>query len=1212
MAGQGSARVTLREIDLSQVRNPQELPQGVPAAVVGPARKGPAFVPQTFANMQQFNEKFGSMIENNRESNSNLFAPLALNEWMRNSKAGTYLRVLGVGNGLKSDSYGKVGEAGFVVGQELVQESSSDVGKVNKNKWANITDNDISREKATTNARTYMLGCFMQDAVGSDFLADAGVQITPSGARISNPIVVDNTAQAGDTIQILVPHEVLSATDDESFTNPANTDVTLVIKLVNALANDITTLNDNEIEILFDNNQHTIATRIRAALGHLLLQAKTDDFQYNKLSFKPGKVFGSSIGAAGTATITELILRTNISEGSNVTISQTVGAGNKATLMNVNEAANALNPYTRSFSDASKAAPIIRGMLMAPQGVVITMEPNSNLGDYTHASVATDTQIRSEVNAKTFGNDEDANLIGYMIGDVDLTDQSFKLILNGFSNTNKPAVITCSFDPDSTTYISKVLNTDPTKIEEFGHYLYLHLDVDKNVAVPSNDGLERDGAQLAGNYANMIGFLLTGAKGHADSDPSQPDYESFDTRFKTASSPWIVSQFYSGSDSALRPDTASAGSAYKLFKLHALDDGEIGNSQFRVLVSNLRYVSSTEFGSFDLTLEAFDSDPIAGEALASWKNLTLDPNSRNFIGRVIGDKHTYFDFDRDLNKQRLVEEGLYEVRNNFVRVELSSDLVSENVPVDALPSGFQSLTHLHTATDPTHAVKNFVEDAGGALAAGNHVFKNTDNSKQSILNEAVTLPVDYVKSINRMVASEEEADSILPWGVKLSVRENGDAENKELVEQVFNKAVYSLTKYLPALDANPASLSGDDADGFQKSMFSLEKVHIPSASLDSDVISTWNGAKYVKGGGDNPLDLDSGSRFVNISKDAKGGNSKYLKFRCIMQGGFDGVNIFDKEKASLSGVASLREGADETGTQKFTGPTVSSYQRAIDVLSDKSATEFQVLAIPGQRTAEVTNYAIDACEDRFDALFVMDIEPVDGSTILIEDDLRKPSVRQTIKNFENRALNTSFAAAYFPDVLMRRPSDRAPIVVPPSVGMMGVMSRNDAIADPWFAPAGLNRGRLSAIDSNLQMNRDLLDELYDADINPIYVPAGRPGEVYAFGQKTLLQDQSALDRINVRRLLINIRRRVRKIAESLLFEPNRESTLVRFNNLVEPIMADVQQRRGVTRYKVQIDTTTTTQNDIENNTIRGKIYLQPTKSVEFISLDFVVTNTIQD
>ena len=230
----------------------------------------------------------------------------------------------------------------------------------------------------------------------------------------------------------------------------------------------------------------------------------------------------------------------------------------------------------------------------------------------------------------------------------------------------------------------------------------------------------------------------------------------------------------------------------------------------------------------------------------------------------------------------------------------------------------------------------------------------------------------------------------------------------------------------------------------------------------------------------------------------------------------------------------------------------------------------------------------------------------------ITDKSVMPSALNTVAKFEERELDTSFAAAYFPDVVSFKPSDRSSIVVPPSVVMLGAISLNDSLADPWFAPAGLQRGRLNASDSRLRMPRSVLDQVYDADINPIYVPAGRSGEVYAFGQKTLLQEQSALDRINVRRLLIDIRRKVRKVGEQLLFEPNRASTLQRFTDLVEPIMSNVQQRRGVTRYKVQIDTTTTTQNDIENNTIRGKIYLQPTKSVEFISLDFVVANTIQD
>ena len=188
MAGQGSARVSLREIDLSQVRNPQQTPQGVPAAVVGPARKGPAFVPRTFANMQQFNEVFGSMLEQDRESNSNLYGPLALNEWMKSSQAGSYIRVLGVGDGTAAKSSGKTDDAGFIVGEELVQEQTSGLGKVGKNKSAEIADNKRTEAKAI--GRTHFLGCFMKDKEDSRFLCDSGVQKETSAATLLNAITV--------------------------------------------------------------------------------------------------------------------------------------------------------------------------------------------------------------------------------------------------------------------------------------------------------------------------------------------------------------------------------------------------------------------------------------------------------------------------------------------------------------------------------------------------------------------------------------------------------------------------------------------------------------------------------------------------------------------------------------------------------------------------------------------------------------------------------------------------------------------------------------------------------------------------------------------------------------------------------------------------------------------------------------------------------------
>jgi phage tail sheath protein FI len=889
----------------------------------------------------------------------------------------------------------------------------------------------------------------------------------------------------------------------------------------------------------------------------------------------------------------------NKKQAEEVSLTQTVGG------------TSILNAANKTFAglNSKKASPVIRGVLMTPQGVVATLDPNSLLDTaadlLVSTATATDAHIRSVAYDKVFGATPGTNLAGYNVGVVDLTTQGFKVILNGFTNKQEPAVLNCSFDPDSSTYFSKVLNTDPTKIEERGHFLYANWDIDKNVAAPSVSNLEHAGAALAGNYVNMIGFLVKGEGGRNASSAGKPDYEDFSSKFGTAKTPWIVSQFYSAqSNTDERPATASAGEAKKLFRLYSLDDGEVGNTKYRLLVSNLSYAGESEYGSFDLSLESFESDPVRGEVVVAWKNANLDPDSRNFIGRLIGDQHTYYDFEKDVARQRLRVEGQYPLKNSHVRIELSDELKQGLIPDDALPTGFQGHSHLFTSSDG-----NFIEQAD---LTTNRVFTATGDVVTETLSKAQIAPLDFVSSTSRkLTSSTEEADSVLPWGVKLSVRENKDSDRKELVEQVFNKSISSWTKFFPSFGSNPAWVTTDAAGESQNSFFTLEKILIPAGSVDtaSKDIKNWDGASYKR---DPSFDPSTGNeRFVTISKDATGGNSRYLKFRCLFQGGFDGINIFDKEKAQLSGVASLREGQDENSSQKFTGPTVMAYRRAVDVLSDKSATEFQLLALPGQRAPQVTDYAISACEDRFDAMLIMDIAQKDAGGNLIESALTKPHVRQTISDFKSRALDTSFAAAYFPDVLVRRPSDRAPIVVPPSVGMLGVMSRNDSIADPWFAPAGLSRGRLNAIDSSVQMNRDLLDELYNEDINPVYVPAGRSGEVYAFGQKTLLQDSSALDRINVRRLLIDVRRKVKKVGEQLLFEPNRASTLSRFSALVEPIMANVQQRRGVERYKVQIDTTTTTQNDVENNTIRGKIYLQPTKSVEFISLDFVVANNIQ-
>jgi phage tail sheath protein FI len=257
----------------------------------------------------------------------------------------------------------------------------------------------------------------------------------------------------------------------------------------------------------------------------------------------------------------------------------------------------------------------------------------------------------------------------------------------------------------------------------------------------------------------------------------------------------------------------------------------------------------------------------------------------------------------------------------------------------------------------------------------------------------------------------------------------------------------------------------------------------------------------------------------------------------------------------------------------------------------------------------VTNYGIQSAERRFDTMYLMDIEQLNESAAVIINGVDKVSVGQSIDNFSGRSLDTSFAACFFPDVMLNKPNGGS-IKVPPSVAVLGVMSRADGGGTaPWYAPAGISRGLVNASGPEFAINQEQLDELYNNDINPLYIPSGR-NQLYVFGQKTLLKNPSALDRINVRRLLIYVRRQVKAIANTFLFQPNRADTLSAFSKAVEPILANIQAQQGIERYKVQIDTTTTTQADVENNTIRGKIYLQPTKSIEFISLDFEVRNSI--
>ena len=233
---------------------------------------------------------------------------------------------------------------------------------------------------------------------------------------------------------------------------------------------------------------------------------------------------------------------------------------------------------------------------------------------------------------------------------------------------------------------------------------------------------------------------------------------------------------------------------------------------------------------------------------------------------------------------------------------------------------------------------------------------------------------------------------------------------------------------------------------------------------------------------------------------------------------------------------------------------------------------------------------------------------------------RLGSVSDTISNIKNRQINSSYAAAYYPAVQIQDNLNNGErIWVPSSVAGLGAMAQSEARSELWFAPAGFNRGGLGnlggrsgprVIQARQRLDSSERDKLYEVNINPI---ATFPNEgVVIFGQKTLQQTPSALDRINVRRLMIYLKAEISKVARVILFDNNVRSTWARFTSQAEPILSDVKSKFGLTDYRLVLDSSTTTADLIDRNIMYAKVFLKPARAIEYIAIDFVITRTGAD
>ncbi len=859
-------------------------------------------------------------------------------------------------------------------------------------------------------------------------------------------------------------------------------------------------------------------------------------------------------------------------------------------------------------------------------------------------SGALDTNLQIQpVNAdeaRTFGQTAfAANALALRSSNVNTME--FTTVLFDQSNVGKK--VTFNFDRNSENYIRKVFNTNPTLL---GHSstvstkkgYFLGETFDRHLRDMHGSTLNE--GSLAAD-ASLKGVIL-GLKSRAGNN----DWATNSISTQHARSGWIF-----GQDLTTNYGKFDGSKQQKLFRFASLDDGDWSSRNIKVSITELRNPSDADpYGSFSVQFRSVrDSDnrPII---LERFSNCNLNPNSANYIARKIGDQ--YQEWDAGQNRYRVY--GGNPNNSRYLRVIMNED-VDEGISDPAyIPFGFYgpprykttvlssyqtglysgSSWHPAEAAARENSTTEDVEDnlvtgsnkvvyaisgnAGtGAGNTGHHVLSSSTNVEggvplkfNGIFNTFVTGTVNAIAGFNQGVSASIVFPS-LP--LRVSSSDGGVQDEKKAFFGISTTRGPESTRfdesYLDVVGGGQgmAADTYDTAANTEHSfIFTLDDV--VAANSHPNSVST---AHYCSGS------RKLGASYTALRSGWGSGSlvdSGFGNFTLPLYGGFNGINI--KEREPLGHHA----GALNPSSLKWKDSYAAhSVKRAIDSAADPEVVEINMMAAPGIRAPLITNHMINVCEDRADALAVVDIEragyiPSTDTTKSFKTRISNSSVVECVALLKQRGINSSYACTYFPWVKIYDEINDAQVWVPPSVVALGTFASTERNSELWFAPAGFTRGGLSEGSAGLpvvgvsqRLTSKDRDMLYENNINPI---ATFPAEgIVIFGQKTLQTTRSALDRINVRRLMIFVKKEVSRMASRLLFDQNVQSTWNRFRGQVEPFLDSVKARLGLTDFKVVLDETTTTPDLVDRNIMYAKIFLKPARSIEFIAIDFVITNT---
>lgn len=769
----------------------------------------------------------------------------------------------------------------------------------------------------------------------------------------------------------------------------------------------------------------------------------------------------------------------------------------------------------------------------------------------------------------------------------------FTVVISGSKNATSPEKISFSLNDSNANFLRKKFNTNP-QLRVGGNFY--PTSAEKDYWLGESFEQELIDSDLVGGDT-LVG-VIAGVNLSGSTNGEGPA-NMLGQAHREAVAGWFIGQD-EGTATAFKAEDVT-----KLFRLRGRGHGAWLSDNCKVSIENIRQSNTTtnDYGTFSVVIRSINDTDNNVQVMERFDMLDLNPKSPNYIAKQIGDqRQVWNETDR-----RLVEHGAYPNRSKFVWVEV-------NAAIDAGAGGYETLLPFGYWGPPVPSTVTL--RTSGALG-----YTPAHEDPLGAEDTYVTVGTDMGANYWRTAAAAMEITSgrgLITASLAFpSVRLRFSASDGGVSN--YTDAYFGMqTTRTSGSTVNAAGckdfgmLWTQLADGYDPTGSGPTGIDPFSYIFTLDDIMTGSGGYAT-------AYYQSGSRAASAgdrSITAVGGYETLLdnninKFTAPFWGGTDGFNIRVPDP--------LWNGGMNTTTSTNTNDSIYyTWKRAIDTIADPEVVDMNILAAPGLGLNSLTSHMINTCESRADALALIDIS--NAYKPASEGYESDPANRlpytpvQIANNMKDRRIDSSYGAAFYPWVQTRDAATGQLIWVPPTVAMMGVLASSERKSKLWFAPAGFNRGGLTDGAAGIPITNVVTrltsrnrDTLYEARINPI---ASFPSTgIVVFGQKTLQERASALDRINVRRLVIYLKKQISILSTQVLFEQNVQATWNRFKGLIEPFLANVKTDFGITDYRLILDESTTTADLIDRNILYAKIMIKPARAIEYIAIDFVILST---